>query len=293
MAAAVAAPMLPGLIAKTKAAVAGRQGPPVLQLYYDLIKLLRKGAVYSRTTTVFFSAGPVVSMAAILAAALFVPLAGTASVLSFDGDIILFAYLFGLARFFTVTAALDTGSSFEGMGAAREATFALFAELALFVNLVGLAKATGTFSLSGLSGRAAESLGLASPGALVLTCLSFFVVALAENCRVPVDDPNTHLELTMVHEVMVLDHSGPDLAFILYGAALKLTLTLSILAHLLFPMDLGSPVKESAFFLSVLAALSIAVGLVESSMARLRLLRVPRLLMAACVLAVFAVALQW
>jgi len=288
----VAAPLLPGIINKVKAAIEGRQGPPVLQLYYDLLKLLRKGAVYSTTTTWIFRAGPVVALAAFLAAALFVPLRGSVSVVSFAGDAVLFAYLLGLARFFTVLAALDTGSSFEGMGASREVTFALLAEPTLFIGLVVLARQTGSLSLSTMVGGAAGSLDQVLGGSLALIALSLFVVCLAENSRIPVDDPATHLELTMIHEVMVLDHSGPDLAFILYGASLKLFLMVSILAHLILPMNLGMPAVEWALFAGIVGAITLAIGLVESSMARLRLNRVPRLLMAACVMAIFGMILS-
>lgn len=288
----VAAPLLPGIINKVKAIVAGRQGPPVLQLYYDLWKLLQKGAVYSTTTTWIFRAGPVVSLAALLVAALFVPLRGSMSAVSFVGDVILFAYLLGLARFFTVLAALDTGSSFEGMGASREVTFALLAEPTLFIALVVLARQTGHLSLGAMIGGAAGSLDQVLGGSLPLIALSLFVVCLAENSRIPVDDPGTHLELTMIHEVMVLDHSGPDLAFILYGASLKLLLMVSILAHLILPIQFDVPAIDWILYVAVVGLITVVIGVVESSMARLRLNLVPRLLMAACVTAIFGLILS-
>ena len=139
-------PLIPGLIAKVKARMAGRTGPPVLQLYYDLAKLVRKQAVYSRTTTWIFLAGPVGSVAALLVASLMVPFGHTPAPVAFEGDVILFAYLLGLARFLTVLAALDTGSAFEGMGAAREVSFSALAEPALFFGFAALAKATGSLS---------------------------------------------------------------------------------------------------------------------------------------------------
>jgi formate hydrogenlyase subunit 4 len=287
----VAAPLVPGLINKTKAAFAGRQGPPLFQLYFDLLKLLNKGTVYSRVTTWIFRAGPIVSLASAIMAALFVPLAGTAS-LSFPGDIIAFAYLLGLGRFFTVLAALDTGSSFEGMGASREVTFAIFAEPTLFIIFVILARVTGSLSLSPMLSQA-PLLGTPSTvGLLALVVFSLFVVCLAENSRIPVDDPATHLELTMIHEVMVLDHGGPDLAFILYGASIKLFVMIAMLAHLVFAMPDGSPVQTGLVFGSLMALITIVIGIVESAMARLRMIRVPRLLMAACMIACFAMIIS-
>ncbi|HVI95870.1 MAG TPA: NADH-quinone oxidoreductase subunit H, partial [Anaeromyxobacter sp.] len=211
-------PLLLGIVNRTKAVFAGRVGPPLVQPYLDLAKLLRKGAVYSRTTTWVFRAGPVIGLAAVAAAGLLLAMGGAPAALSFGGDFVLFAYLLGLARFFTALAALDTGSPFEGMGAAREVTFASLAEPALFLCLLVLARATGTISLSGMLGAALPAAWGSAGPALLLAAIALFVIALAENARIPVDDPNTHLELTMIHEVMVLDHGGPDLAFILYGA---------------------------------------------------------------------------
>ncbi|MBI3987817.1 MAG: NADH-quinone oxidoreductase subunit H, partial [Lentisphaerae bacterium] len=196
----VLAPLLAGVINRTKALFAGRRGQPLLQLYRDLFKLLRKGAVYSRTTTWIFRAGPVVGLAAVLTTLLVVPFAGKPAVLAFPGDLVLFAGLLGLMRFVTVLAALDTGSSFEGMGASREVQFSALAEPALFLGLATLARQTGSFSLSDLF-----MTGHAMPPEFWLVAAAFLVIFLCENARIPFDDPNTHLELTMIHEVMVLD----------------------------------------------------------------------------------------
>jgi formate hydrogenlyase subunit 4 len=284
-------PLLLGVVNRVKALFAGRQGPPLLQLYSDLAKLLRKGTVYSRTTTWVFRAGPAVGLAAVASAGLLVAVAGEPALVAFSGDFILFAYLLALARFFTALAALDTGSSFEGMGAAREVTFASLAEPALFLALVVLARATGTLSLSGMLGPGlADAWGAAAP-ALVLAAIALFVVALAENARIPVDDPNTHLELTMIHEVMVLDHSGPDLALILYGAALKLFLFGAIFTRLVLGFRFESVLAAEAVFVAGLVGFAALVGVVESVMARLRLVRVPQLLVGASVLSVFGLVL--
>jgi formate hydrogenlyase subunit 4 len=284
-------PLLLGVVNRVKSLVAGRTGPPLLQLYWDLAKLVRKGTVQSRTTTWVFRAGPVAGLAGAITAGLLVAVAGERALLAFAGDFILFAALLGLGRFFTALAALDTGSSFEGMGAAREMTFASLAEPALFLTLVVLARATGTLSLSGMLGPdLAPAWGRAAP-ALVLAAVALFVVALAENARIPVDDPNTHLELTMIHEVMVLDHSGPDLAIILYGAAVKFFLFAALFTRLVVAFRFESLLAAEAAFVGGTFAFAALVGLVESVMARLRLVRVPQLLVGASVLSVFALVL--
>jgi len=284
-------PLLLGVIGKTKAFLSGRQGPPVLQPYYDLWKLLGKGAVYSRTTSWVFRAGPVVSLAAVLAAAVFVPVAGRPALVSFEGDLILWAYLLALARFVTVLAALDTGSSFEGMGASREVTFSALAEPALFLALAVVARSTGSLMLDGMFGPALAQAWGPSGAALALAVASLVVVLLAENARVPVDDPATHLELTMIHEVMVLDHGGPDLAFILYGSALKLFLFAALIVRLVLPWSAGEPLLDLLWFALGLAGVAVLVGTVESSMARMRLVRVPQLLVTASVLSAVALLL--
>jgi len=274
-----------GVIAKTKAAVAGRKGPPVLQTLYDVVKLLGKGAVYSTTTTWIFRLGPVVSLSAALAAAVLAPLGGP-SLVAFEGDAVLFAYLFGLGRFVTVMAALDTGSSFEGMGASREVAFSSLAEPALILSFAGLAYRAGSLCLERMF---SIHVGPSAVASTILALGSLFIVLLAENSRIPVDDPNTHLELTMIHEVMVLDHGGPDLAFILQGAGLKLVLMSSLLVRLVIG-DLPFVGAAGAMALG-LFLVAVAIGLVESSMARLRLVRVPQLLVAAICASAFGLIL--
>jgi formate hydrogenlyase subunit 4 len=284
-------PLLLGIVTKTKAAIAGRIGPPVLQPYYDLIKLARKGSVFSTTTTWIFRASPVVGVATALLASLLVPLGGHDAPFSFAGDLILFVYLFGLARFFTVSAALDTGSAFEGMGGAREATFSCLAEPALLLGLLVLVKRTSSLSLATMLGPAMPAEWQNAGAALVLVVVSLFVVLLAENCRVPFDDPNTHLELTMIHEVMVLDHGGPAFGMILYGAALKLFVLGAIVVDVALPFRSGSFALDVALFAGGMLLLALVIGVVESVMARLRLRQVPSLLVAACLLSGFAILL--
>jgi formate hydrogenlyase subunit 4 len=287
----IVAPALSGIATKTKSLLTGRQGAPVLQLYYDIWKLLRKGAVYSTTTTWVFRTGPVVVLAALLAAAMLLPLDGREAVTQFSGDLVAFAGLMALARFALVLAGLDTGSSFEGMGASREVTFASFAEPALFLCFVALVLATGELSLSGMLGAPLTATWPRTAAPLVLVAMSLFVLLLAENSRVPVDDPTTHLELTMIHEVIVLDHSGPDLAVILFGSALKLALFAALVLGVLVPRaSWPEPIALAALPVG-LALVAIGVGLVESTMARLRLTRVPQLLVGAGALALFGIIL--
>jgi formate hydrogenlyase subunit 4 len=284
-------PLLLGVIAKTKALFAGRVGPPVLQPYYDLVKLFQKGSVFSTTTTWVFRAGPVVGLVTAAMAALLVPLVDTSAPISFTGDMILLAYLLGLGRFFTASAALDTGSAFEGMGAAREVTFACLAEPAFFLGLVVLAKLSGSLELASMLGSSLASHWTTAGASLGLVLLSWFIVLLVENCRIPFDDPNTHLELTMIHEVMVLDHSGPALGMILYGAALKLFIFGALIVRLAFPLATGFAVLDWPLFIAAMLLVAVAIGIVESTMARLRLTQVPVLLVAACLLSAFGVIL--
>ena len=284
-------PLLFGVINRTKATFAGRTGAPLLQPYYDLFRLFRKGSVFSHTTTWVFRAGPIVNLAATLAASLLIPLGNHFTPLSFNGDMILFVYLLALGRFFTATAALDTGSSFEGMGAAREVTFSCLAEPVICIALLVLSRLSGSLSLSGMLTYTSTSLWMNSGAALVLLVAGLFFVLLSENCRIPFDDPTTHLELTMIHEVMVLDHSGPAFGMILYGAALKLFILGALFIQILLPIRAASPLLDWLIFVISMILLAVVIGVVESSMARYRLFRVPQMLLAACVLSAFAMML--
>jgi formate hydrogenlyase subunit 4 len=284
-------PLLVGVIARTKALFAGRVGPPLLQPYYDLVKLFQKGSVISTTTTWVFKAGPVVGLVTAAMAALLVPLGHSGAPISFTGDLILLAYLFGLGRFFTAIAALDTGSSFEGMGAAREVTFACLAEPAFFLGLLVLAKLSGSLQLATMIGDGLASHWATAGASLALVLLSWFIVLLAENSRIPFDDPNTHLELTMIHEVMVLDQSGPAFGMILYGAALKLFVFGALIVRLTGAPAIGPAWFGWLLFVAALVAVAVVIGVVESTMARLRLTHVPVLLVTACLLSAFGVIL--
>jgi formate hydrogenlyase subunit 4 len=291
-------PLLLGLINRVKAMFGGRQGPPLLQPYIELWRLINKGTVQSTATTWLFRAGPVVAWVTTFLAALIVPLGSSLRVtddpaassfapLSFTGDLILFAYLLALGRFFLVLSSLDTGSPFEGMGVAREITFACLAEPALFFSLLVLAKMTGWLQMAGLMQgphTITETLGAAP---VLLVFASWFLLLLAENCRIPFDDPNTHLELTMIHEVIILDHSGPMLALLHWAAALKMFLFAGLLVRLVLPLELLNPWLQWPAFLAGVLVIAAGVGVVESVMARLRMPLVPHVLTVAGVLSAF------
>ena len=280
------APLLPGIINKVKAWVAGRQGPPVLQLYYDLARLWRKGVVLSTLASPAFVVAPAVAWVALSGATMLVPLGPAGAGLSFRGDVLLMIYLLALARFCTAWAALETGSAFEGMGAAREVSYAVLSEAAIFAAMLSLSVQTGSVSLPAM-------LGPVSGAGTVLLAAGLFTVLLAENCRVPFDDPNTHLELTMIHEAMVLDHSGPPLAVILHGASMKLLLFSVILTEAVLPMTGLPPLVAAGVLLAGVLAVTLGVGLTESLLARFAFRRVPMLLTMAFLLCLFSLLVAW
>jgi formate hydrogenlyase subunit 4 len=290
--AVVAAPLFPGFIVKVKAFIAGKKGPPLLIKYYTLAKLFRKGSVYSTSTSFLFRMGPIVSLSAAVTALLFVPLAGMAPVLSFRGDVIVIFYLMGLGRFFTILAALDTASPFEGMGAAREAFFSMLAEASVFMVIILFYRLNGSLSFSGyfFEGNPITMTG-PNGSLLLLVIVSMFMILLAENSRVPVDDPMTHLELTMIHEVMILDHSGPDLALIELGAFCKLLFYSIFITHLLVPANALDGLLHGLVFIAVVGAVYVAVGVIESIMARLKMNLVPKYILTSFALASFAAIL--
>lgn len=282
----VLAPLLPGVINKVKAWVAGRQGPPVLQLYYDLARLWRKGVVVSTLASPGFIIAPAVAWTAVVAAALLLPLAGAGAAFSFDGDVLLLIYLLALARFCTAWGAMETGSAFEGMGAAREVSFAVLAEIGIITAVLTLVVQSGSIALDSMFEP------LSGPGSALLA-VGLFIILLAENCRVPFDDPNTHLELTMIHEVMVLDHSGPPLAMILHGAAVKLLLFCVFLTQAVLPISQLPLLISMAALAGSVLLITVAVGLVESLTARLAFKRVPLLLTIGFLFCLFPLILTW
>ncbi|MHB1094614.1 MAG: respiratory chain complex I subunit 1 family protein [Gemmatimonadaceae bacterium] len=280
------APLLSGIINKVKAWVAGRRGPPVLQLYYDLARLAQKQVVMSTLASPAFIVGPAVAWVAVLSAMMMVPLGPLGASLSFRGDMILVLYLLALARFAITWAAMETGSAFEGMGAAREVSYAVLAEAAMIAAMLTLSVQSGSISLATML---TPTVGTSA----LLLAAGLFTVLLAENCRVPFDDPNTHLELTMIHEVMVLDHSGPPLAAVLHGASMKLMLFAVLLTQAVLPMGTYSSFGAAAVLVAGVLAVIVGVGLIESLLARFAFRRVPLLLTTSVLLCVFALLVAW
>ena len=289
----ILAPFYAALILKVKAFFGGKKGPPLLINYYTLVKLLKKGSVYSTSTTFIFKMGPMVSLCAASMALLFLPIAGQTPLISFKGDIVLLLYLLGLGRFFTIAAAMDTASPFEGMGAAREAYFPIICEATLFMILILFYVLTGELSLAAYFSAGQPAGFWHTAGApLLFVVLALFIVLLTENSRVPVDDPATHLELTMIHEVMVLDHSGPDFAFIEMGSFLKLFFYSTMVSWLICPVPFGHLAADLFVFLATMGGVYVAVGVTESVMARYRMDKVPQFVLTSFALAFFATVIS-
>jgi len=288
----IIAPLFPGVILKIKALFAGKKGPPLLIKYYTLAKLLRKGSVYSTSTSFVFGLGPTISCTAAVMVLLFFPFAGIPPLFSFHGDVIVLFYILGIGRFFTIAAALDTASPFEGMGAAREAFLSTLAEAAIFVVLILFYRINGSLSLTSyFSGAQAISLAGPQGALLLLVIVALFMILLTENSRVPVDDPATHLELTMIHEAMILDHSGPDLALIELGAFYKLFFYAAFIACLIKPLAPTGLLADTLLFYSLLTLVYVAIGITESITARLKLHLVPKYILTAFALGFFAIIL--
>jgi formate hydrogenlyase subunit 4 len=290
------APGLNGLIKRMKAVLQGRHGPPLLQPYFDLVKLLRKDAVVSEHATAVFRWAPAVYAGCFATAALLVPVLWSRAPLAGWGDAIALVGLFALARFALALAGLDTGSSFGGMGSSREVAVAALAEPALLLVLFAVAWRTGGTDLSGAT-EYLVSQGVAAVAPSQLMALAALViVVIAETGRIPADNPDTHLELTMIHEGMLLEYSGRPLGILVWASLLKQIVLFSLVAALFFPFGVAAtpseiPAAVGALLLK-LVALAFVMSVVESSSAKLRILRVPELLGAASALAVLALVAE-
>ncbi len=264
----VASLFFTGVIIRTKSFTSGRKGPGIFQPMKDVIRLFKKGAVYSKTTSFIFQIAPSIYFASIIMAILVIPFGQYKGIISFEGDFVFFAYILGTGKFFSIISALDTGSSFEGMGASREALFSMFAEPAFFILMGSFALLTGHTSFQEIF----ASLHFGSSISYVLGVLATTVlvmITLIENSRMPFDDPNTHLELTMVHEVMILDNSGFDLGMILYATNLKFAMYGALIANLFMgsaPLYFTIPI-----FLALQFIFAITIGFLESFTARFRM----------------------
>jgi formate hydrogenlyase subunit 4 len=266
-----------GIIIRTKSIASGRKGPGIMQPVKDVIRLFRKGAVYSDTTSIIFRIAPVIYFSSVLMACMVIPFGPYKGIVSFDGDFIFFAYILALGKFFSIISAMDTGSSFEGMGASREALYSMFAEPAFFILLGSFALLTGNTSFYNIF----STLHLGSSITYTLGGLAAFVlimIAMIENSRMPVDDPKTHLELTMIHEVMILDNSGFDLGLILTTGYIKFAMYGAIIADfftggltLLWALPL---------FLMIQLLFAVIIGIIESFMARYRMSHNPQFILA-------------
>lgn len=283
-----------GIINRVKSLWSGRRGPKLYQSYFDLVRLLRKQPVYSHVTSWIFPLAPTVILATTLVAGLLSPVVAGYTPFSFPVDFIVFAYVLGLGKLFMMLGALDTGSAFEGMGASREATYSALAEPVFLLGLGTLAWASHASSFQGIV--APIGVFWIDLALRIAVGIAIFAVLLIEASRVPADDPTTHLELTMVHEVMILDHSGPELAFVQYAAAMKMTIFAGIIASILNPFSLSSvetaTIIETAAAITVsliiMVVIAIAIGLVESLIARLRFRTLPLYTMAAFVAVVLS-----
>lgn len=258
-----------GIIIRTKSIFSGRKGPGIFQPLKDIYKLFRKGSVYSETSSFIFQIGPVIYFASVLMAIAVIPLGSQPGLISFKGDFVFFAYILALGKFFNIISALDTGSSFEGMGASREALYSMLAEPAFFILMGSFALLTGHSSFQEIFGSLHFG-SYISYGVGILAAFVIILIALIENSRMPVDDPKTHLELTMVHEVMILDNSGFDLALIMQAANLKFVMYGALIAN--FFLTPGSEYYFSIpIFIGTQILFAIVIGAIESFMARFRM----------------------
>ncbi len=292
------APLLRGVIRKMKAAFQSRQGPPLLQGYYDLAKLFRKETVRSECASWIFVAGPRVYFATALAATALVPVAIAGAALERAGGILVFVGLLALGRFALATASLDTGSPFGGMGSSREMTVSALAEPAMMLALFTVALWGGSMNL-GVLARTTLLRGPSAHPSDLLAAAALFIVLLAESGRVPVDNPATHLELTMIHEAMLLEYSGPDLALVEWASAVKELLFMTLLANLFFPLGLAVTTRPADLAMAVVAVaakvffLAVAVTVVESTNAKLRFFRVPELMASSLGLGFLALTIRF
>lgn len=284
-----------GIINRTKAKWAGRKGPPLWQSFYDIKKLFFKKQVYSHFSSWIFRLGAIIVAVSTLIASALSPILPQFSPLTFDYDFIVFAYVLGLSRLFLVLSAMDTGSSFEGMGASREMSFATLLEPAFFIFIGALSVLVGKSSLGKLSLMFQEFSLFDQLILKIFLVAILLIIAQAESSRMPIDDPTTHLELTMIHEVMILDHSGQELALLNFTTGLKLTIWFGLIASLLNPFSIeNTPFLAIACAVGILILLAVLIGLIESTIARLRLAYVPYYILGATVLGtVLLLILRW
>jgi formate hydrogenlyase subunit 4 len=285
-------PFLVGIIRKVKARLQCRRGAGVFQPYADIAKLFRKQPVVSSTTSWIFTATPYILFASTLSAGLLVPTFTSLTPMNFTGGVIALVYLLALGTFFLILAGLDAGSAFGGMGSSREALVASLTEPAMILSIFAVALTVGSTNLGTIVHKTALLEGVVTdPAPHLMALAALCIVAIAETGRVPVDNPATHLELTMIHEAMVLEYSGRYLALIEWAAAMKLVVFLSLIATLFAPWGIATTVAPAAIgiglvaYILKIAGLAVLIGVLESMIAKLRLFRVTELLGAAFILA--------
>jgi formate hydrogenlyase subunit 4 len=289
------APLVTGVIRTMKARLQVRRGPGILQPYQELLKLFRKGMVIPDTASWIFDATPYVVFATAAIAALMVPMVAAEAPLGLFGGVLALVYLLGLGRFFLALGGLDTGSSFGGLGSSREMTIAALAEPAMMLAVFTVAIGANSTSLTEMARTSVGTTWHFLAPAQMLACAALFLVLIAETGRIPVDNPATHLELTMIHEAMILEYSGPYLGLIEWGAWIKQLLLMTLLINCFLPVGLPSAwslevVPGLVFLLLKLLLLACAIVGVETANAKMRLFRVPELLAVAFTLAALALA---
>ena len=274
-----------GIVNRTKSIASGRKGPGLLQSIFDILRLMKKSTIYSETTSLIFKIAPTIYFSSILCAILLIPFHNQISIISFEGDFVFFAYILALGKFFMIIAALDTGSPFEGMGANREALYSMLVEPAFFILIGSFAMFTGKTSFRDIF---YDFSNFQDPTSIFLIILASYIlvqIAMIENSRLPVDDPKTHLELTMIHEVMILDHSGFDLAMIMYGSSLKFVMFGMLICNLFITSSMNI-LEEVGIFFSVQIGMAILAGVLESFMARERMKKNPNFIFTLTILSI-------
>lgn len=293
------APLIQGIVKKTKALLQGRHGPPIWQPYYDLRKFLRKDEVVSAHASWLFLITPYVVFAITLTIVAMIPVFTTQALLAATGQLLLVVYLFALARFFTALAGMDTGSSFGAMGSSRDMFVSALAEPVLFVTLLSVSLPTKTTNVTLMTERMVANHALLLSPTFYLACLAFFILVVTETGRIPVDNPDTHLELTMMHEGMLLEYSGKRLGLMMWSAWIKQVLMFTLLIDFYFPWGIDSRgrgwllLASLAAFLLKLIMLAVVVAFVEMSYAKIRFFRIPRLLSAAFALSMIAIVTEY
>ncbi len=294
----IISPLFISFIKKVKAFAQQRKGPPLLQTYFTLFKLFKKDIVYSSNASWIMRVSPYLNLVCMLVATLFIPLVFLPDTQNGFGNILLFLYILALARFFMALAGLDAGSTFGGMGSSREMTLSSLAEPVTIIIFAALAFVYKTINFFDIFRIMTDASIFTYTPSMMLLVIPLFVVLIAETARVPVDNPETHLELTMIHEAMILEQSGTTLALMEISSAIKQLLLMGVLINIFFPWGIATVFSFSAillslcFFLLKAIILAIIIGIFESSVAKLRLFRIPNMFAISFFLALLTIILE-